>query len=121
MSRPVPISIALPVYNGANYLREALDSIQAQTFTDFEIVVSDNASTDETMDICYEYARRWSGHELLRAKLTGRRSHKSPPLPYLTTATVRKCAWLGSGCFPSSFLHFDIFLWMQLLIDWDYM
>ena len=42
MSQPVPISIALPVYNRAHYLREALDSIQAQTFTDFEIVIFDN-------------------------------------------------------------------------------
>jgi glycosyltransferase involved in cell wall biosynthesis len=52
------ISIALPVYNGANYLRQALDSICAQTCTDFEIVVSDNASTDETPIILEEFARR---------------------------------------------------------------
>ena len=202
-----PISIALPVFNGAIYLREALDSICSQTYSAFEVVISDNASTDETPAICREYARRdsrikvnrseeflqqadnvnravdmcsaewiklfchddlmasecmarvmrtvsncdsqvgligngeqwlfangycyrksaeydglerWNGHELLRAQLTGRRSHQSPPLPSLTTATVRKCAWLASGRFRSSFSHFDVFLWMQLLIDWDY-
>ena len=58
MSHSVPISIGLPVHNGANYLREALDSICAQTFRDFEVVISDNASTDETPGICEEYVRR---------------------------------------------------------------
>lgn len=50
------VSIGLPVYNGENFLREALDSLLAQTFTDFEIIISDNASTDGTMAICQTYA-----------------------------------------------------------------
>ncbi len=58
-STPSPlVSIGLPVYNGARYIREAIDSILAQTFTDFELVISDNASTDETYRICEEYAAR---------------------------------------------------------------
>ncbi len=48
----------MPVYNAQRYLREAIDSALAQTFTDFEIIISDNASTDATADICAEYARR---------------------------------------------------------------
>src|SRR2546430_1623778 len=52
------ISVALPVYNGAVYLREALESILAQEFTDFELVVSENCSTDETPEILAEYARQ---------------------------------------------------------------
>jgi glycosyltransferase involved in cell wall biosynthesis len=48
----------MPVYNGEKYIREALDSLLAQTFTDFELIVSDNASTDETPVICQEYAAR---------------------------------------------------------------
>ena len=52
------VSIGLPVYNGGRYLREALDSILAQTFTDFELIISDNASTDNTEIICKEYANR---------------------------------------------------------------
>jgi glycosyltransferase involved in cell wall biosynthesis len=201
------ISIALPVHNGENYLREALDSIQSQTFTDFEVVISDNTSTDETPAICDEYARRdprikvkrsrqfllqadnvnravelcsgewvklfchddlmlpecmasvagtisnsdsdlgligngeqwffsngychgnnseksglqyWNGRRLLRAQLTTSRPSQLPPLPSLTTATVRKSAWLASGGFRSSFVHFDVFLWAQLLMDWNY-
>jgi glycosyltransferase involved in cell wall biosynthesis len=52
------VSIGLPVFNAENYLREALDSILAQTFDDFELVVCDNASTDRTVDIVQEYVAR---------------------------------------------------------------
>lgn len=53
--RPV-VSVGLPVYNGERYLREAIDSILAQTLTDFELIISDNASTDGTERICRQYA-----------------------------------------------------------------
>jgi glycosyltransferase involved in cell wall biosynthesis len=52
------VSIGIPVYNGENYLEETLDSILAQTFTDFELIISDNASTDRTEEICRAYAAR---------------------------------------------------------------
>jgi glycosyltransferase involved in cell wall biosynthesis len=50
------VSIGLPVYNGENYLAETLDSILAQTFRAFELIISDNASTDGTEAICRKYA-----------------------------------------------------------------
>jgi len=49
------VSIGLPVYNGEKYIRDALDSLIHQTFTDFELIISDNASTDNTGKICREY------------------------------------------------------------------
>lgn len=52
------VSIGLPVYNGEAYLPETLDSLLRQTFTDFELIISDNASTDRTADICREAAAR---------------------------------------------------------------
>lgn len=52
------VSIGLPVYNGAAYLAETLDSLLDQTWTDFELIISDNASTDATQDICRSYAAR---------------------------------------------------------------
>jgi glycosyltransferase involved in cell wall biosynthesis len=48
--------MGVPVYNAENYLEVALDSILAQTFTDFELIISDNASTDRTPEICRSYA-----------------------------------------------------------------
>jgi glycosyltransferase involved in cell wall biosynthesis len=50
------VSIGLPVYNAERYLEGALKSILAQTFTDFELIISDNASTDRTAAICLAYA-----------------------------------------------------------------
>lgn len=50
------VSIGLPVYNGANFLRRSVDSILAQEFRDLELIIADNASTDETEAICREYA-----------------------------------------------------------------
>lgn len=52
------VSIGLPVYNGAEYLRRAFETLLAQSFADFELIVSDNGSTDETPQICREYAAR---------------------------------------------------------------
>jgi glycosyltransferase involved in cell wall biosynthesis len=52
------LSIGLPVYNGEDYLGLALDSLLAQTFNDFELIISDNASTDGTRDICECYSKK---------------------------------------------------------------
>lgn len=52
------VSIGMPVYNGERYLRFSLESLLGQTWTDFELVISDNASTDGTQDICREYEGR---------------------------------------------------------------
>jgi glycosyltransferase involved in cell wall biosynthesis len=51
------VSIGLPVYNGEKYLKQTIDAILAQTFKDFELIISDNASTDSTQDICLQYAQ----------------------------------------------------------------
>lgn len=50
------VSVGMPVYNGARWIRASLDSILQQTFPDFELIISDNASTDDTESICREYA-----------------------------------------------------------------
>lgn len=52
------VSIGVPVYNGETFLDEALDSIAAQTFRDYELIVSDNASSDRTRVICETRAAR---------------------------------------------------------------
>lgn len=52
------VSIGMPVYNGEKYIIKALDSLLSQEFRDFELIISDNASTDRTRDICIEYALR---------------------------------------------------------------
>jgi glycosyltransferase involved in cell wall biosynthesis len=54
----VKVSIGLPVLNGEKFIRKKLDSLLEQTFTDFEIIISDNASTDLTPKICQEYTNK---------------------------------------------------------------
>lgn len=52
------LTIGLPVFNGERFLTEALDSLLAQTYRDFELVISDNASTDRTRELCLDYQAR---------------------------------------------------------------
>ena len=52
------VSLGMPVYNAERYIEEALGALLAQTFNDFEIVISDNASTDRTEEICRTYAAK---------------------------------------------------------------
>jgi len=52
------ISIGLPVYNGEEFIQKKLNSLLEQTFSDFEIIISDNNSTDLTSKICKEYAKK---------------------------------------------------------------
>lgn len=55
-SEPVLVSIGVPVFNGEQFLAESLDSLLAQDFPWFELLISDNASTDSTEEICRAYA-----------------------------------------------------------------
>lgn len=59
-SNPVEprISLGLPVYNGEKFIKKTIDSILTQTFVDFELIISDNASIDSTQEICTEYMKR---------------------------------------------------------------
>ena len=52
------VSVILPVYNGENFVREAIESVLGQTWRDFEFLILDNASTDRTPQICRAYADR---------------------------------------------------------------
>ena len=52
------VSIGMPVFNGEGFIAEAIESLLAQSFTDFELLIADNASTDRTEEICREFAAR---------------------------------------------------------------
>jgi len=52
------LSIGLPVYDGENFLADAIDSVLSQTFSDFELIIADNGSTDSSPEICRDYAAR---------------------------------------------------------------
>jgi glycosyltransferase involved in cell wall biosynthesis len=52
------LSIGLPVHNGEKYLAESLDALLGQTYENFELIISDNASTDGTAEICHWYMKQ---------------------------------------------------------------
>jgi len=68
------LAVGLPVYNGENYLAESLEALLGQSYEDFELVISDNASTDATANIwpysnvqSFNYFRRsLSEHFIIR-------------------------------------------------------
>ena len=60
------LSIGLPVYNGEKYLAESLDALLGQTYDDFELIISDNASTDGTATICRRYIKQDSRIRYIR-------------------------------------------------------
>lgn len=58
MGLPVKISIGMPVFNGEEYVADAIESILNQSFHDFELIISDNCSEDDTGAICQHYASK---------------------------------------------------------------
>lgn len=86
--RPVPtVSIIMGAYNAASTIRAALDSILAQTFTDWEFIICDDSSSDDTLQICREYAAAHPGRFRV---LTNERNMKLP-------ATLNRCLSVARG------------------------
>jgi O-antigen biosynthesis protein len=67
------VSIILPVYNGGEYLKEAIDTILTQTFQNFEIILVNDGSTDDSLALCESYVKRDN-----RIKLINQENQKLP-------------------------------------------
>ncbi len=65
------VSVTVPVYNNSNYLRQCLDSLQAQTLKEIEFILVDDGSTDDSGRICDEYAKRDSRFRVIHQKNGG--------------------------------------------------
>ena len=63
------ISIVVPIYNVENYLRMCLDSIQNQTYQNFECLLIDDGSPDNSADICREYVAKMLVFVILKKKM----------------------------------------------------
>lgn len=88
--RPVPtVSIIMGAYNAASTIREALDSIVAQTFMDWEFIICDDSSSDDTLEICNAYA---AAHPVRFQVLTNERNMK-------LSATLNRCLSVARGKF----------------------
>ena len=69
------VSVGLPVYNGERFVGQAVESVLAQTFAEFELIISDNGSRDATEEICRSYAAQ------------------DPRIRYVRSKTNRGAAW----------------------------
>ena len=65
------ISVVIPIYNTASYLRQCIESILKQTYKDFEILLVDDGSTDNSKDICLEYQNKYENIRYLYKENSG--------------------------------------------------
>jgi glycosyltransferase involved in cell wall biosynthesis len=91
------LSIGMPVFNGERYIGCALDSILQQEFEDFELIISDNASTDKTQSICL-------GYEAQDSRIHYYRNKKNIGAP----ANYNKAFLLSSGDYFKWAAHDDV-------------
>lgn len=104
------ISVFMPVYNTAKYLRESIESILTQTFCDFELVIVDDASTDDSYDIIEEYA--------------GQDRRIRPYKNAVNTGIAIACnraVSLSNGEYIARMDSDDIALKHRLEVQWDFM
>ena len=87
------VSIGVPVYNVAEYLPQCLDSILRQTFTDFEIILVDDGSTDGSFEICQEYAAKDSRFKLIHQENKGLAGARNTIIKNVKTEFI---AWVDS-------------------------
>ncbi|MDE6040062.1 MAG: glycosyltransferase, partial [Muribaculaceae bacterium] len=71
ISQKPEVSIIVPVYNVEKYVKECLESIASQTFTDWECIVVDDGATDRSGEICDEFANRDQRFKVLHVKNGG--------------------------------------------------
>ena len=95
------VSVGLPVYNGERYLRFALDSLLAQDLQNFELIISDNGSTDATFDICEFYAKRDQRIRLYRSDSNRGATWNWRRVLELANGRYFKWAAHDDECYPS--------------------
>ena len=72
------VSVIIPLYNDGKYIGECLDSLLAQTFKDFEVIIVDNGSTDKSLNVVDNYAPRFSGRLVLEKLESHSDSYDAP-------------------------------------------
>lgn len=102
MKKP-KLSVGVPVFNGQKYLHQALDCLLAQDMEDFELIISDNGSTDESEAICREYARRDRRIRYIRSEQNHGATWNFRRVFDLAEGTYFKWAAADDECYPTMF------------------
>ncbi|MBC8481199.1 MAG: glycosyltransferase family 2 protein [Planctomycetes bacterium] len=95
------VTIGLPVHNGQSFIAEAIESVMTQTFTDLELLISDNASTDATPDICREFEKKDKRIKYLRNENNIGAVQNFNNLVALSTGTYFKWLAADNGLKPT--------------------
>lgn len=85
------VSIIVPVYKVEEFLRRCVDSILAQTFTDFEVILVDDGSPDNCPIICDEYAMKDSRVHVIHQKMVASLLHETLVLTGLFLIAIANC------------------------------
>lgn len=85
------LSVIIPIYNAEKYLRKCLSSVKAQTFTDFEVLLIDDGSTDKSADICKEFSEKDNRFRYFKKK-TGERIKQESTAPKNRSANILRFA-----------------------------
>ncbi|BAC90133.1 glycosyltransferase family 2 protein [Gloeobacter violaceus] len=98
---PPRVTIGIPVYNGADYLEQALESVIHQTFTDLDILIFDNGSTDRTPAICHAYAKHDRRIRLYRSDKNLGAAYSQSEVVRLSNSEYFKWAHHDDVCAPA--------------------
>lgn len=101
--RAPTLSVGLPVYNGERYLSQCLDSLLSQDFQDFELIISNNGSTDRTAQICREYALRDSRIRYFEGEVNRGATWNFRRVSDLANGSYFKWAFYDDLCHPTMF------------------
>ena len=104
------ISIIVPIYNREKYLSECIDSILVQSYSDFEVLLIDDGSTDRSGEICDEYAQKDARIRVFHKENGGVSSARNVGLDNATgewIAFVDSDDWVGEKYLESFSGHLD--------------
>lgn len=99
-NHPPTVSVGMPVFNGDQFIEEAIESILAQTFEDFELVIVDNHSTDRTSEICQSVVSRDHRVRYIRQRVNYGLNHNFNSAFRLTSGKYFKWAASDDVCAP---------------------
>jgi len=105
------ISVIVPIYNAEKYLRQCLDSICNQTYTDLEIILVNDCSTDSSLDICREYANRDERIKIINQKENG--GAGLARISGVEAATGDVIAWVDGDDWIDSNMYNDLIIIMN--------
>jgi len=91
--KQVKLTIGIPVYNGEKFLEEKITSILNQDFINFELIISDNGSTDSTKEICNSFAIKDERIRFFSHKNNATIKERNKTISFLPSASISEIGY----------------------------